>query len=90
MTKKKTKAKISRRSKKARKAKKPKSIPPKAPSGPWDAQRIANLRNKLGLTQEQFAQKLSVTYVSVNRWENGKALPKGLSIKALETLEAAA
>lgn len=56
----------------------------------WTASRIVALRNKLRLTQEQFSQKLGVTYVSVNRWENGKVLPKGLSLRALEQLEATA
>lgn len=57
---------------------------------PWTAERIVALRNKLHLTQEQFSQKLGVTYVSVNRWENGKVLPKGLSLRALAELEATA
>jgi DNA-binding transcriptional regulator YiaG len=74
---------------KARAKKTVKASPPE-PNAPWTAQRIAALRNKLGLTQEQFSQKLGVTYVSVNRWENGKVLPKGLSLRALEQLEAAA
>ena len=76
---------------KARAKKTAKTSPPESNgNSPWTAQRIAALRNKLGLTQEQFSQKLGVTYVSVNRWENGKVLPKGLSLRALEQLEAAA
>jgi len=53
----------------------------------WTASRIVALRNKLRLTQEQFSRKLGVTYVTVNRWENGKSVPKGLSLKALERVD---
>jgi DNA-binding XRE family transcriptional regulator len=33
---------------------------------------IRKLRQRLNLTQEQFAQKVGVTYSTVNHWENGK------------------
>lgn len=48
---------------------------------------IKELRMKLGLSQEQLAQKLGVSFVSVNRWENGKSKPSALAIKALKDLE---
>jgi DNA-binding transcriptional regulator YiaG len=53
----------------------------------WTPARIRKLRKRLGLTQEQFAHKLGVTFVSVNRWENGHSTPTGLSARALEALE---
>ena len=28
------------------------------------------------MTQEQFAQKVGVTYSTVNHWENGKRMPQ--------------
>jgi putative transcriptional regulator len=37
---------------------------------------VKELRDRLGLTQEQFAHKLGVTYSTVNNWENGKRLPQ--------------
>jgi len=37
---------------------------------------IKALREHLGLTQEQFAQRVGVTFSSVNRWENGKRTPQ--------------
>ena len=36
---------------------------------------IKELRTKLGLTQEEFARLLGVGFTTVNRWENGKAVP---------------
>jgi putative transcriptional regulator len=54
---------------------------------PWFQTRVKRLRATLGLTQEQFAHRLGVTFVTVNRWERGHTYPKGLSIAALEGLE---
>lgn len=36
---------------------------------------VRNLRDHLGLTQEQFAQQLGVSFSTVNVWENGKREP---------------
>ena len=36
--------------------------------------RIAELRKEAGLTQEQLAGKLGVTYQAVSKWENGDSL----------------
>ena len=36
---------------------------------------IKNLRTKLVLSQQEFAELLGVSYVSVNRWENGHHEP---------------
>jgi len=36
---------------------------------------IREQRIALGLTQEQFAAKVGVTYLTVNRWENNKTFP---------------
>ena len=36
---------------------------------------VKELRRRLSLTQEQFAQKVGVTYSTVNHWENGKRVP---------------
>lgn len=33
------------------------------------------VRAKLNLTQQMLAKELHVTYVTVNRWENGNAKP---------------
>jgi putative transcriptional regulator len=36
---------------------------------------VRQLRDRLGLTQEQFAQELGVSFSTVNVWENGKRAP---------------
>lgn len=47
---------------------------------------VRTLRDRLSLTQEQFAGKLGVTFTSVNRWENGRSKPSPLALKQIETL----
>lgn len=44
---------------------------------------VKELRSRLDLTQEQFAQKVGVTYSTVNHWENGKRVPLPFLVKRL-------
>ncbi len=44
---------------------------------------VRELRQRLDLTQEQFAHKVGVTYSTVNHWENGKRVPLPFLIKRL-------
>ena len=48
---------------------------------------VKDLRKALGLSQEQFARKLGVSYTTINRWEHKKIKPSPLAIKALKALE---
>lgn len=48
------------------------------------ADNIKILRDQLGLTQEDLAQALGVSFASVNRWENGKTSPSKLAVLSLE------
>jgi transcriptional regulator with XRE-family HTH domain len=48
---------------------------------------IRGLRVDLGLTQEQFAAKVGVTYTTVNRWENSKGQPSPLAMLRIEGLQ---
>ncbi|MFI5342721.1 MAG: helix-turn-helix domain-containing protein [Chlamydiales bacterium] len=48
--------------------------------------RIREIRLEMGLTQEQFAVKLGVSFPTVNRWENQKAKPSPLAIEKLRKL----
>lgn len=48
---------------------------------------ILEIRNKLGVSQERFAHMLGTTVVSVNRWENGKAVPSRLYVKEIKNLK---
>lgn len=47
---------------------------------------IRETRQRLGLTQEQFALKLGVSYQSVNRWENGRTKPLPLAMKQIKQM----
>jgi len=54
---------------------------------PADAgQRIRAWRLRSGLTQEELARALSVTFASVSRWENGHVVPSKLAWRALRDL----
>jgi len=44
---------------------------------------VKGLRERLDLTQEQFAQKVGVTFSTVNHWENGKRTPQPFLIRRL-------
>lgn len=44
---------------------------------------VKELRQRLVLTQEQFAQHVGVTYSTVNHWENGKRVPLPFLAKRL-------
>ena len=49
-------------------------------------QSIRELRIRLGMTQEEFAHAVAVTFSTVNRWENGHAAPSHLAWRAIEDL----
>ncbi len=40
---------------------------------------LRNIRKQLGISQEDLAHKLGVSFNSINRWENGKASPSKLA-----------
>lgn len=48
--------------------------------------KIREIRIETGLTQEQFATKLGVSFPTVNRWENQKAKPSPLAFQKLQKL----
>jgi putative transcriptional regulator len=49
---------------------------------------IIELRQRMGLTQEQLAAKLGMTFPTINRWENRRAKPSRLALKHIQaTLE---
>jgi len=48
---------------------------------------IRELRQRLDLTQEQFAQRVGVTYSTVNHWENGKRIPQPFLVRRLHELK---
>ncbi len=51
---------------------------------------ISALRQRLTMTQEEFAHAIGVTVSTVNRWENGHIEPSRLARKAMQGLAAQA
>lgn len=50
---------------------------------PWTAERIAELRAELGLTQAEMAGELGVRQQTVSEWETGRYQPRGASARML-------
>jgi len=50
--------------------------------------RIKSLRAHLGLTQQTLAERLGVSFATVNRWENNQSRPSQLSWNQLRKVEA--
>jgi DNA-binding XRE family transcriptional regulator len=48
---------------------------------------VRELRRRLALTQEQFAQKVGVTYSTINHWENGKRAPQPFLLRRLREMK---
>ncbi len=48
--------------------------------------KIRTIRKRLNLTQEQFAHKLGVSFVTVNRWENRRHKPTPLAQLRLQKI----
>lgn len=46
---------------------------------------IKEVRIQLGLSQEELAHALGVSFASINRWENGKASPSKLARVQFDT-----
>ncbi len=51
-------------------------------------ERLRHLRRRLGLSQEQLARRLGVSFATVNRWESGRTQISAKSLAALAELEA--
>ncbi len=47
---------------------------------------VRDMRSRLEMTQEEFAQELGITVSTVNRWENGHSNPSKLARATLERL----
>lgn len=53
---------------------------------PNASQLLREIRSQLGLTQEQLALHLGVTYSTTNRWENNRGTPSPLAIAKIEAM----
>ena len=49
-------------------------------------QELKKLRTSLGMTQEQFAREVGVSYSTVSRWETGRGTPSPLARRRIEDL----
>jgi DNA-binding transcriptional regulator YiaG len=45
---------------------------------------VKEVRRQLGLSQEDLAHALGVSFATVNRWENGKTVPSKLAQRQFE------
>ena len=44
---------------------------------------IKKVRKQLGITQEQLARELDISFSTINRWENGHTSPSKLARRCL-------
>lgn len=42
---------------------------------------VKYVRKQLGLSQQELARALNVSFSTINRWENGHVMPSNLAIK---------
>jgi putative transcriptional regulator len=47
---------------------------------------VKDVRKQLGLSQEELAHALGVSFATVNRWENGKTVPSKLARRQFDHL----
>ena len=47
---------------------------------------VKEIRKQLGLSQEDLARELGVSFATINRWENGRSAPSKLAKAQLITL----
>jgi putative transcriptional regulator len=47
---------------------------------------VKDVRRQLGLSQEELAHELGVSFATVNRWENGRTVPSKLARRQFEQL----
>lgn len=50
---------------------------------------MAEIRARLGLSQEHMARLLGVSFASVNRWEGGHSFPVGATLDVYRALDEA-
>jgi ribosome-binding protein aMBF1 (putative translation factor) len=43
---------------------------------------VKKVRKQLGMSQQQLAGALNVSFSTINRWENGHAVPSPLAVKS--------
>ncbi len=51
-----------------------------------NSEQIKSVRKQMGLSQEAFAEVLGVSFATINRWENGKAVPQKGRVVQIQAL----
>jgi transcriptional regulator with XRE-family HTH domain len=51
-----------------------------------EANQIRDLRKRMDLTQQQLAGLLGVSFVTLNRWENGQSKPSAMGLAKLQKI----
>ncbi len=49
----------------------------------WDASSVRSLRDHIGLTQQEMAERLGVRQQTISEWENQAYRPRGASVTLL-------
>lgn len=49
----------------------------------WDASSVRSLREHIGLTQQEMAERLGVRQQTISEWENDAYKPRGASVTLL-------
>lgn len=70
-------------------APKPRSAPPPYMPGDWSAPRVKQLRERLGLSQNDFAKRMGVRQATVSDWETGKQDPSRMARRLLDRIAGA-
>ena len=52
----------------------------------WDGGQVQALRNHLGLTQRELAERLGIRQQTISEWETGMYKPRGASITLLSII----
>lgn len=47
---------------------------------------IKKIRDRLGMSQEEFAHRVGVSFTTVNRWERGKSKPSPMAQASIRQL----
>ena len=47
-------------------------------------EKVKKVRIKIGYSQEQLERELGVSFATINRWENGKSVPRQIALNTFE------
>lgn len=59
------------------------NTPKPSKSAAWDGARVQALRRHLGLTQQEFSERLGTRQQTISEWETGQYRPRGTSARLL-------